>query len=1603
MKHSIRIISTIVVFLFSFSGFAQTSPITVVFEEKFDPPSGPDSVTTFHTTQGTSVPYWNDTSSFSISAPNSYHAKIVPFDSIIFQTDTFSTVGNVFVSLTFAQICKVHFGQHAYLRVSNDNGATWTRLNGSHYSGASPAFPTAGYFNELSYANPNASPYWGGLTTAGTGSSPSQSWWVGETFDISSILGNGPSGTANGYSNCLIQFVLEYRSPFGTADPAGWFVDNLKVKAAPCELVPPTIDFNLNPKREPIGPRYQSNQEIRLKARDLGSGIDSVVLFHRLNNGPWDTVQMSSSMSGACPDSAEYFHTLTNFIVGDSVDWYVEVYDCTACLNMDRAPSLNSGIPYNTFWIDPSPPAICGITTPTSFPYLVTNFPWTENFSSINWIQGSGVGGIGTSHRGVFPQGNPPSGKNWQVSPNTNSTGFAWSVRVGQTGTFNTGPSGDHTTGSGKYLYTEASQGNTNNNTTVITPCIKLTGLNHAVLEFWYHKFGQNMGNMRVDIDTGSATPSWVNAVAIIPGQFQTSQTQPWEKMLVNLDPYLGKIIRVRFLGNKNNTSSNDLGDMALDDISIYEPDPADIEMLAIYKPQNGFCQYTSSEDVRVHVRSEGFFPIDTIPLAYSVTDLTTNTTVIGRDTLYQNLGLGDTASYTFIPKADLSAFTNYDIYAWSEAPGDPNTSNDSIGPIFIEHKTPINQFPHIQDFDGAGWAAGNGTSANPGTFNTSDWEVIPASNSGNYAFMIGNDLTSTFSTGPRWSRGRKGNYMYAEGSYGSNGPATLFATTKCVDLSSLTNPVLTFWYHMYGSDVNILNVQVIPDGSNTWQTVTGAPIIAQQQSKEVDDWKFKIVDLGAYSGDVVNIRILARKIGSGAMADIALDDLYIYDRPASDVGVSIVKSPLNSVNLLNPQNVIFKVYNYGTVAQSNIPITYSIQDLCTPTNTGTYTTNYSGTLAPGSETTITVASPPTYYNGDFEIKAWTTLTGDGFAINDTASKISSGATSYPIAFGPVDFDNCVGDEFSFFGQGGTGTLQMWEFGTPAKGSGWNSAASGANCWITGLKDNYQPGMTEILRIPTLTEFDTTVAAELRFKHKFDFAPSDGGAIEYFQNGNWNTLGNASMSVGYNWYGSNYGSAAVPSLNSPGWLGSSGGQWITSSIPLSVWDYSTNPIQLRARMVSSAGSSAKGWAIDDFEVYVPPQNSAAPVEIETFEYLIIPGDTSHLRVRIQNTGAKLLDSCTVRYKVNGGTWTNFETVVFKNKAGATAPMMRGQRQWYNFDQVWVNNGAGAYNICVETSRPNAKGDNLVSDDSLCLSFTTLDRINIDLPNPYCNDFEDPAIPSWLPLHPSVKTLQHDWEFGTPNQTNITGASSGTKAWMTRLDSNYNHMGQSALHTPFFVLDTFKVYNLSFDHNMMTELYHDGGNVDWSYDGGITWYTLGSSLTNGLWYNTTNVTSLDIIRPGWSGNTNGYITSTIKFTVDKPGSLVLRFRFGSDYTYHDQGWAIDDFCLEEMPAGTPADIVGIGIPEITIPGFFLGHISPNPLSGEGFLNFNASRKLNVDFSISNMNGQILMKRNINGEEGYNKVSFNATEWPSGVYFVKAQVEGKSIIRKFIVQH
>ncbi|MBK7298046.1 MAG: hypothetical protein IPI91_16065 [Flavobacteriales bacterium] len=135
-----------------------------------------------------------------------------------------------------------------------------------------------------------------------------------------------------------------------------------------------------------------------------------------------------------------------------------------------------------------------------------------------------------------------------------------WTRLSGSTVSNNTGPSGDHTTGSGFYLYTEASNtGFPSKVAELIGPCIDLTGLTTAHMTFWYNMLGANMGTLNADVWDGSA---WTNGTFSITG----AQGSNWIQGNVDLDPYLGNTIRVRFRGVTGNGYASD---MAIDDIQF--------------------------------------------------------------------------------------------------------------------------------------------------------------------------------------------------------------------------------------------------------------------------------------------------------------------------------------------------------------------------------------------------------------------------------------------------------------------------------------------------------------------------------------------------------------------------------------------------------------------------------------------------------------------------------------------------------------------------------------------------------------------------------------------------------------------------------------------------------------------------------------------------------------------------------------------------------------------------------------------------------------------------------------------------------------------------
>ena len=179
----------------------------------------------------------------------------------------------------------------------------------------------------------------------------------------------------------------------------------------------------------------------------------------------------------------------------------------------------------------------------------------------------------------------------------------------------------------------------------------------------------------------------------------------------------------------------------------------------------------------------------------------------------------------------------------------------------------------------------------------------------------------------------------------------------------------------------------------------------------------------------------------------------------------------------------------------------------------------------------------------------------------------------------------------------------------------------------------------------------------------------------------------------------------------------------------------------------------------------------------------------------------------------------------------------------------------------------------------------------------------------------------DWTYGTPNKTVIANAASGTKCWIVGglTGNNYNNGENSWIESPCFNLSSLTNPILSFKVFWETEKKYDGASFKFSVDGGTTWQTLGSYISNSIclgsnWFNTNTITVLG--SDGWSGNIqptspcpNGAGNGSGAWVTSKHtliglfGQTSVKFRFtfgaGTQCNAYD-GFAIDDFSILESP-------------------------------------------------------------------------------------------------------
>ena len=133
-----------------------------------------------------------------------------------------------------------------------------------------------------------------------------------------------------------------------------------------------------------------------------------------------------------------------------------------------------------------------------------------------------------------------------------------------------------------------------------------------------------------------------------------------------------------------------------------------------------------------------------------------------------------------------------------------------------------VKSTPYSQDFEGTNWVPQTSW-INSGSI-PNCWTRLQTSN--NYLWMAGPLSLSSLNSGPAddHTPGNGGGYAVAEGwstgSSSSNATVTHLLTPP-IDLSSDSLPRLIFYYHMYGSDINLLDVRV-----RRWEPILGPKFI---------------------------------------------------------------------------------------------------------------------------------------------------------------------------------------------------------------------------------------------------------------------------------------------------------------------------------------------------------------------------------------------------------------------------------------------------------------------------------------------------------------------------------------------------------------------------------------------------------------------------------------------------------------------------------------------------------------------------------------------------------------------------------------------------------
>ena len=227
------------------------------------------------------------------------------------------------------------------------------------------------------------------------------------------------------------------------------------------------------------------------------------------------------------------------------------------------------------------------------------------------------------------------------------------------------------------------------------------------------------------------------------------------------------------------------------------------------------------------------------------------------------------------------------DVYA--EYAPDANSYNDSLGVYFIVENS--QSLPYQTDFNNQ-TLCGYGSNCELPCALSNGW-TNPSDDDTNWRVIQG--PTPSEDTGPQRdfdSVDDQGRYLYLEASTPCQA-LTGHLVSPCLDLSQLQEPVFQFAYHLYGSNMGSLHVDLF-DGTQ-WHLDYGPPVIGDQGNR----WHLYHLDLQEFKHRVIKVR-LRGITGSDYRSDMAVDLLRIGE--SVPPGCPTISAPADNQTQVSPQ-----------------------------------------------------------------------------------------------------------------------------------------------------------------------------------------------------------------------------------------------------------------------------------------------------------------------------------------------------------------------------------------------------------------------------------------------------------------------------------------------------------------------------------------------------------------------------------------------------------------------------------------------------------------------------------------------------------------------------